>query len=203
MLLFLPVSGAGCVSREAPRSDPAAKQFDAGWQRAETLDACIRRLDSAIAPGLAMGQDRPSSVLLSAAFWPDEAARFTDLPGPTSKASLWERRLPELLSISMAVIDGHASHPLLKPEACRWLVYSGLREDWAPVGEGAALGTGNISGAAEMRVVFRIAVAPRALQGTRHGEALEVTAWGLGLEVHAAQMLDARGRILRHWFHKS
>lgn len=203
MLLFLPVYGVGCVSREAPPSDPAAKQFDAAWQRAAALDACIQRLEFATAPGLANGQDRASTVLLSAAFWPDEAARFTGLPGPTSEASPSGRLLPELLSVSMAVIDGHASHPLLKPAACRWLVYSGLHEEWAPAGEGAALGTGSVSGAAELRVVFRIAEAPRALQGTRHGEALEVSAWGLGLEVHAAQLLDAGGRILRHWFHKS
>lgn len=100
----------------------------------------------------------------------------------------------------MAVIDGNASHPLLKPQACRWLVYSGLPETWAPVGAGAALNVGDISGATELRVVFRIAREPRALQGTRHGEALEVTAWGLGLEVHAAQLRDAHGGILRHWF---
>ncbi|MCC7510172.1 MAG: hypothetical protein IT464_12495 [Planctomycetes bacterium] len=182
--------------------DPAAKRFDAAWQQAETLETCVRRLDGAIEPGVANGQDRPSTLLLSAAFWPDQTARFTDLPGPKGGTSNSGTMLPELLSVRMPVIDGRGSHHMLKPTACRWLVYSGLHEDWAPVGTGAALGVGDMPGAAELRVVFRIAKEPRALHGTRHGEALEVTAWGLGLEVHAAQLLDARGRTLRHWLHE-
>ena len=203
ILAFSTLLFAACVSRSTPTKDANAERFLAQWQAAEPLDVCFDRLDELVLPGISPGLDRSSTVLLTAAFWPDQTHKFPGLPGLIEREGSPEREVPECLSASMVVVDGRAAHELLSPVSCRWLVYAGLEEAWAPVSDGATLDVGDVAGARELRVVFAIAVEPRILQGVRHGTALDVAAWGMGLEVHSAQLLDESGKPLRYWFHRS
>lgn len=189
-LLFLT---AACVAKAPTPVPPGQARFEALWQQAEPVDECLHRLDLATAAGNATGLSREHSLLLAAALDPRERARFRDLPPAPPNA-------PGTLSATLTVADGIAQHPLLTARVCRWLVYAGLDTPWVPAPADAALRVPGSAAGATLRVVFVLAPQPRPLHVMRHGEALEVTAWGLGLELHAAELLDAAGKPVQHWF---
>lgn len=188
---LLILTGA-CVARAPAPAPPGQPRFEALWQQAESLEDCLRRLDTATVPGSASGHSREHSLLLAAALDPRERAHFRELP--TAPLA------PGMLSATLTISDGIARHPLLTARVCRWLVYAGLDTPWVPVSADSALRVPGAEEGATLRVVFLLAPQARPLHVMRHGEALEVTAWGLGLELQAAEWRDATGRPLQHWF---
>lgn len=184
---------SACVARAPAPIPPGQPRFEALWQQAESLEDCLHRLDAATVPGEAAGLGREHSLLLAAALDQRERSRFRDLPPAPPDA-------PGMLSATLTVTDGVAHHPLLTAPVCRWLVYAGLDTPWAPASADSALRLPGAEKCATLRVVFLLAPQARPLHMMRHGEALEVTAWGLGLELQAAELRDATGRPLHYWF---
>lgn len=183
---------AACVARAPVSESPEQRRFGAIWRQAESLEDCLRKLDADVEPGSAHGLNREHSLLLAAGLDRAERTRFLGLPPAPPN-------MPGLLSATMTVNDSRAFHTLLTARVCRWLVYAGLGTPWVPAPDDSALRVPDAPPGATLRVVFALAPHARPLHVMRHGEALEVTAWGLGLELQAAELLDATGRPLRHW----